>query len=118
MKKFCALKTFRQWEIWNSPMGGSCSGNTATPEKCEQPVIPACVDRNAYCTLPPDIPTDARRDELFRPLQDWITVPDTKLKYYCSKPNWAFNYNTDPAAPSFYFTKNINNLTITCNKNG
>ncbi len=30
----------------------------------------------------------------------------------------AFNYKTDSSAPSFYFTNNINNITITCNKNG
>jgi hypothetical protein len=54
-------------------------------EKCAQPVIPACVDRNAYCTAPPDIPAFARRDDLHRPLQDWINVPDTKLRYYCAQ---------------------------------
>jgi hypothetical protein len=106
------------WQITNSPIGGSCTGNTGTVEKCAQPVIPACVDRNAYCTAPPDIPAFARRDDLYRPLQDWINVPDTKLRYYCAQNNWAFGYKTDPTAPSFYFTKNINNITITCNEKG
>ncbi len=107
-----------QWIIQNSPIGGSCSGNTGPIEKCNQTVIPNCVDRNNYCSLPPDIPADARRDDVHRPLQDWINVPDTKLIYYCAKTNWAFNYKTDPNAPSYYFTNNINNMTITCNKNG
>ena len=109
---------FRQWIIFNSPIGGSCTGNTNTPEKCLAPVIPACVDRNNYCTTPPAIPANAKREELFRPLEDWITFPDTKLRYYCSKSSWAFNYKTDPAAPSYYVTKNINNMTNTCNGNG
>jgi hypothetical protein len=107
-----------QWIIQNSPIGGSCAGNTGPIEKCNQTVIPNCVDRNNYCSLPPDIPTDARRDDVHRPLQDWINVPDTKLIYYCAKTNWAFNYKTDSNAPSYYFTNNINNMTITCNKNG
>jgi hypothetical protein len=51
-------------------------------------------------------------------LQDWINIPGTKLRYYCSKFNWAFAYKTDPKAPSYAFTKNIDNMTITCNING
>ena len=90
----------------------------ATIEKCYQPVLPKCVDRNSYCSLPPQLPTLARRDDLYRPLQDWITVPDTKLRYYCPDKNWAFDYKTDPNAPSYYFTKNVNNITMTCNKKG
>ena len=35
------------------PVGESCSGNTGDLEKCEQPVIKECVDRNKYCTGPP-----------------------------------------------------------------
>ena len=46
----------------------------------------------------------------------WISF--CRLKYYCPKANWAFDYKTDPDAPSFYFTKNINSVTITCNKFG
>ncbi len=36
-----------------SPIGGSCIGNTGNAEKCDQPVIPSCVDRNFYCSTPP-----------------------------------------------------------------
>ena len=90
----------------------------ASIEKCLQPSVPSCVDRNHYCSLPPPVPNNARLDEIFRPLQDWINFPDTKLKYYCPDRNWAFNYKTDPKAPSYYFTNNLNNITITCNKNG
>jgi hypothetical protein len=64
------------------------------------------------------IPTQATRNDIQRPLQDWINFPDTKLNYYCLANNWAFAYKTDVNAPSFYFTKNINNMTIICNKNG
>ena len=42
----------------------------------------------------------------------------TQLTYYCSKFNWAFGYKYNLQVPSFAFTKNINNLTITCNGNG
>jgi hypothetical protein len=69
------VSSSRQWIVFNSPVGGSCAGNTASPDKCLKPMIPACVDRNNYCTLPPDIPANARRDDVYRPLQDWITVP-------------------------------------------
>ena len=105
-------------KILYSPIGESCIGNTGIVEKCDQPVLKACVDRNKYCEQPPQTPIQATRDDLYRPLQDWMNVPDTKLKYYCLTNNWAFNYKTDAAADSFYFTNNINNITITCNKNG
>ena len=44
---------YRAWEILYGPLKGSCPTNTGTMEKCDQPVIPSCIDRNKYCTLPP-----------------------------------------------------------------
>ena len=45
----------RQWEIRGAPVGGTCSGNTAQVEKCYEPVIPVCKDRNIYCSEPPSV---------------------------------------------------------------
>ena len=49
---------------------------------------------------------------------DWLTVPGTQLKYSCTEDDYYFDYTTDPQKPSFYFTKNIKELVITCNENG
>jgi hypothetical protein len=109
-----------QWQLLYSPIGESCNvsiGN-ADVEKCVKPILKPCVDRNKYCDAPPPIPTLATKDDIYVPVPQWNNVPDTKFNYYCLTNNWAFNYKTSPTAPSYYFTKNINNMTITCNKNG
>ena len=50
----------RQWEIRGAPVGGTCSGNTAQVEKCYEPVIPVCKDRNIYCSEPPSVSLTSR----------------------------------------------------------
>ena len=42
--------------ISTSPVGASCSPSSdSTQEKCARPVIKECVDRNIYCTDPPEV---------------------------------------------------------------
>jgi hypothetical protein len=67
--------------MYNSPLGGSCTGNTDPYEHCLQPVIPPCVDRNVYCSLPPAAPAGAQVVDVRRPLTQWNNVPDTKYGY-------------------------------------
>ena len=43
---------------------------------------------------------------------------ETILEYVCEKDNWAFAYPYDTTKPSFFFTNNVNNITITCNYSG
>jgi len=81
-------------------------------------VIPACVDKNIYCFPPPAVPLNGGRISVSQPAESWLTVPGTTLKYFCNQTNWAFNYKTNPSAPSFYFAENINNITIKCSQNG
>ena len=54
--------------------------------------------------------------------EDWLTIPGTKLRYNCVGPNnnenYYFDYSWDNQLPSYYFTKNIKELTITCNEDG
>ena len=100
------------------PVGETCEGATGTEERCSKPKIPDCVDKNPYCSYPPEKPKNGKLIETERPLDDYLTVPGTILYYYCPTPNWAFDYGYDTSLPSFYFTKNVNNLTITCNENG
>lgn len=40
---------------------------------------------------------------------------ETKLTYTCDFPGWAFDYSYDETLPSFAYTTNIDNITITCN---
>ena len=43
-----------------APIKGTCEGNHDTVEKCFQPKLPVCKDRNKYCSLPPEV--DKLRD--------------------------------------------------------
>jgi hypothetical protein len=78
--------------------------------------VPSCVDRNNYCQNPPKTPLKATRIDISA--SGWLNIPGTKLNYFCNNDSWAFDYKTDPTKPSFYFTENISNITITCNKYG
>ena len=69
---------FSEWEIIGGPIGGSCTGNTASIEQCAQPVIPACVDRIIYCNPPPIVPTGVVVNALFIQVPGWNNVPNTK----------------------------------------
>ena len=110
--------SIRKWVVEGGPVGETCAGATGDEERCSQPTIPDCVDKNPYCSYPPMAPTNGKMIETNRPLDDYLTVPGTTLYYYCPTPNWAFDYSYDESQPSFYFTKNVNNITITCNDQG
>ena len=43
---------------------------------------------------------------------------ETILRYTCSQPNWYFSYPYDENLPSFAFTNNVDNITITCHYSG
>ena len=43
---------------------------------------------------------------------------ETVLTYTCNTQNWAFSYPYDETQPSFAFTNNVDNITITCNYSG
>ena len=64
------------------------------------------------------IPKGGTRDDLNIVLTGWKNIPTTKLHYYCLTNNWAFGYSTNVSAPSFYFTQNLNNITMVCSVNG
>ena len=108
----------RKWVISGGPIGETCEGATGTEERCLEPVIPDCVDKNPYCSYPPLASDNGKMIVMNRPLDDYLTVPGTTMYYYCPTPNWAFDYSYDTTQPSFYFTKNVNNITITCNEEG
>ena len=55
---------------------------------------------------------------LFQHDDAWLTIPKTKIRYKCKQESHYFDYSVDPELPSFYFTKNIKELIITCNENG
>ena len=65
--------------------------------------------------LPPTVPLNANRTVVKSFDQDTNDQAETVLTYTCSQPGWAFNYPYDESKPSFAFTVNIHEITITCN---
>jgi len=46
------------------------------------------------------------------------TILGTSIKFQCPLKNWYFNYSVPANLTSFYYSKNINNSTLTCNAFG
>ncbi len=107
------------WLVHGGYTGDSCSGAIqGEPEKCDVPIIPACVDRNKYCSIPPPVPGGASIKFVNKPLPTHDNISNTIITYECDHPGFAFGYSTDPMAPSHYFVNNIHSLNITCNFDG
>ena len=107
------------WRVSGGPVGETCAEATGEVERCLIPEVPDCVDKNKYCSYPPMSPPLGKMLEKERPVDDYLTVPGTTMYYYCPTPNWAFNYGYDEDNfVSYHFTKNINEMTITCNDQG
>ena len=64
--------------------------------------------------LPPTVPLDAAITVVKSFDHDTNDQAETVLTYTCSQPGWAFNYPYDESKPSFAFTVNIHEITITC----
>ena len=73
-----------------APLGGSCSQDGESVEKCLQPTLPKCVDRNTYCTPPPlnkmndDGSINSFMKIEFDQEPNYPYVPNTMIKYWCS----------------------------------
>ena len=64
---------------------------------------------------PPDVPNEAVLTVINSLDPATNQQAETILTYTCAKEKWAFDYPYDTSLPSFAFTKNINNITISCN---
>ena len=107
------------WQIDGGVIGETCPGTAGNPiEDCDQPKIPKCVDKNKYCTDPPTIPKFANRNDINIAAPGYKIHPGTVFYYYCPLSNWAFDYSYDESLPSYIFTNNVNNMTITCDPEG
>ena len=79
-----------EWKVDGAPLGGSCSKDGESVEKCLQPTLPKCVDRNTYCTPPPlnkmndDGSINSFMKIEFDQEPNYPYVPNTMIKYWCS----------------------------------
>ena len=71
-----------------------------------------------FCTPPPNTPFRSLKKFLIQSDKRYDNVAGTIIEYKCQNVGYAFNYSVDPNAISFFYTKNIEELDITCNDAG
>ena len=109
--------TFRRWTVTNGIDGETCTNwnKNSTELMCDNVNIPACADRTIYCTLPPK-PEGATWNILNAPNPSNLGEYLTSLVIYCPDTKHYFDYPVGPNFTSFYYTTNINSISLTCNQ--
>ncbi|TRY71799.1 hypothetical protein TCAL_10551, partial [Tigriopus californicus] len=111
-----------KWIVSGTPSGSICPDENPLESvySCESPAIPECLDQTVYCPKPPEIPKDAEREDIIRPVNvtEYDHVPGTKLIFKCPKPMWAFNYSLPTPFISYAYSTNIDNISIECTESG
>ena len=80
------------------------------------PIVPC---QPVRCRSPPPEQPPGALMEVVKSLEpESNQQAETILKYSCVNRNWAFAYPTDGTLPSYFFTKNIDNITISCSYSG
>lgn len=104
----------------NVPIGDSCQDDGEDFEKCLSPEIPSCIDTNIYCRTPPGAPQDGVRTDTNRPVVEdgYDNFNGTEIVYTCPTLNWYFDYILPDPFVSYFYSTNINNITIKCNEDG
>lgn len=84
---------------------------------CSSVTIPDCADRTILCSEPP-IPERSVMNFTMKPNQNSNKEYGTKIEYWCPDRMHFFDYPVGENFVSYYYTKNINMITVTCNKDG
>ena len=113
--KFC---NFRVWHVTGGILGETCATSENSTELwCRNVTLFPCVDRTIHCN---NIPTflNNQVEILDEPEPGILTVWNTSLSLTCPTLNWYFDYSVPANLVSFYYSNNINQTTLTCNKDG
>ena len=81
---------------------------------CKSIAIPSCVDRMVYCSKLP-LPKNSTTEILNETNPKSMLQLGTSVRFTCPGKNWYFNYSFPKNLVSFYYSTNINNMTLTCN---
>jgi hypothetical protein len=103
----------RFWEADNSMKGETCLSQQADGS-CKSIAIPSCVDRTVYCSKLP-APKNSTIINLNGTNPKNLPQLGTSVRFTCPSKNWYFNYSIPGNLMSFYYSTNINNMTLTCN---
>ena len=102
--------------VTNAMPGETCIG--PQPDgTCLEVYIPDCVDRTIYCNPLPSF-ENATVELLNEPEVGSPNLLDTSYNLTCQEKNNYFDYSVPANLVSFYYSTNINEMTLTCLKEG
>ncbi len=84
---------------------------------CSSVTIPDCADRTILCSELP-IPERSVMNFTMKPNPNTNREYKTIIEYSCPERLHFFDYPVGKNFISYYYTKNINMITVTCNKDG
>ena len=123
----CAL--YSLWTVENGIYGETCENkntNSSSQELwCRHADIPDCVDRTIKCSSPPVVyDGDETKLTWYKPPENKLNeMPEmnneygTKIDYQCTSRRHSFDYAV-PEGLSFYYTQNVDSMSVTCTKDG
>ena len=108
---------FRYWEVDHPKQGETCLSQQPDGS-CKSVYIPSCVDRTVYCSSPLPNPKNSNFTFLVQPNPNNLLQLGTSFSISCPIEHWYFNYSVPKNLTSYYYSNNINNTTLSCNKYG
>ena len=84
---------------------------------CPFVIIPDCVDRTILCSEPP-IPERSVMNFTSKPNPNSNREYGTTIEYFCPDRLHFFDYPVDDNFVSYFYTKNINSIVVSCNQDG
>lgn len=109
---------YRFWEVIGGIEGETClESNHSSELWCKNVTLFPCADRTILCNpLPSFLNTTVQM--LQEPETGNFTVFNTSISLTCPNENFYFDYSVPANLVSFFYSTNINETTLTCNKDG
>ena len=110
------LALYRFWEVLGGVEGETCSSSGhATEHWCKSVQIFPCVDRTIHCNAIPSF-LNNEVTILNEEEEGSLTILGTSIGLTCTGENYYFDFSVPDDLVSFYYSNNVNETTITCNK--
>ena len=107
----------RYWVIENGAVEGeTCESSRTDAVWCKNVVQPMCVDRTIRCNPLQPMFWDTDMEMLKEVATNDHREYGTSIRLTCPQRNYFFDFSTEPDLISYYYSNNINDTVITCNK--
>ena len=98
--------------------GETCSSAKTDEMWCKSVVQPNCVDRTVRCGALQSVFGGADKELLAEPNPDDHTEYGTSIRLTCPQRNYYFDFSVPSDLVSYFYSNNINETVITCNRDG